>query len=331
MAQRRVRETLIALLAVGVVVASIAVVLVLLVDFGKPAPPVASPPTSTTTAPTTSTKPSKPKRVEKQPPALVVKIDNVSPARPHTGLGSADLIYVEPVEGGFTRLLATYWGRRPGVIGPVRSVRETDIELLAYMRRPVLAYSGAARRLADVLRAADLVHATPERTGGFYRDGSRPIPHNMYVDPGRLPGTKRVDPPLRTGKAPPGGRRTNSHQVTYRGARYDFTWSAQSKRWFVDMDGRPFTSTERGQLRAGTVVVQRVRIVRGEGVKDRAGFRSPVARTVGSGRVTVLRGGRAYDGTWHRRTKAHETTYRTWDGEPLRLTSGQVWVLLVPA
>lgn len=330
MAQRRVRETLIALLAVGVVVASIAVVLVLLVDFGKPAAPVASPPTSTA-APTSKSKPSKPKRVEQLPPALVVKIDNVSPARPHTGLGSADAIYVEPVEGGFTRLLAVYWGTRPGVIGPVRSVRETDIELLAYMRRPVLAYSGSARRLADVLRAADLVHATPETTGAFYRDGSRPIPHNMYVDPGRLPGTKRVDPPLRTGKAPPGGRRVSSHQVAYRGATYDFTWSAQTKRWFVNMDGRPLTSTERGQLRAGTVVVQRVRIVRGEGVRDRAGYRSPVARTVGSGRVTVLRGGKAYDGTWHRRSAAHQTTYRTSDGEPLRLASGQVWVLLVPA
>lgn len=330
MAQRRVRETLIALLAVGVVVATGAVVLVLLVDFGKPAP-VASPPTSTTAPTTTSTKPSKPKRVERQPPALVVKVDNVSASRPHTGLGSADLIYVEPVEGGFTRLLATYWGRRPGRIGPVRSVRETDIELLSYMRRPVLAYSGAASRLRDVLRESNLVHATPGTTGGFYRDGSRPIPHNMYVDPGRLPKTKRVDPPLRTGKAPPDGRRVNSHRVKYRGATYDFTWSARSKRWFVDMDGRPFTSTERGQLRAGTVVVQRVRIVRGEGVKDRAGFRSPVARTVGSGRVTVLRGGRAYDGTWHRRTSAHQTTYRTWDGEQIRLTSGQVWVLLVPA
>jgi hypothetical protein len=332
MAQRRYKETLIALLAVGVVIAAVAVVLVVLGNLGEQSPASTQPTTTATTTTTTpKPKPKPPKRVEKLPPALVVKIDNVAAARPHTGLNSADAIYVEPVEGGFTRLLAVYWGRRPSVLGPVRSVRETDIQLLAYMRRPVLAYSGSARRLAGVLKAADLVLATPKK-GAFYRVGSRQIPHNMYVNPRRLPGTNRVETPLRTGPRPSGGRRDRSYHVSYRSASYDFTWRPGSKLWRVSMDGRPFTSTERGQLGASTVVVQRVRIVRGQGVRDRVGGGySPVAKTVGAGRVTVLRDGRVYNGTWSRRTSARETTYRTSDGKPLRLASGPVWVLLVPA
>jgi len=57
---------------------------------GGPAP--APPSTTTSTAPAGS--------------ALVVKIDNVAAARPQTGLGAADVVYVEPVEGGLTRIAA---------------------------------------------------------------------------------------------------------------------------------------------------------------------------------------------------------------------------------
>lgn len=315
-----------ALAGVGVVVAAIAAVLVVLGDVGRPQPARGAPSASATTQPSPTKRPA----VRKLPPALVVKVDNVPAARPHSGLSSADAIYVEPVEGGFTRLLAVYWGRRPSVVGPVRSVRETDVELLAFLRRPVLAYSGAARRLFPILRAADLVHATPESVQrAFYRSGVKAIPHNMYLEPRELPGTRPVDPPLRTGKAPAGGRRVSSRHVEYRSASYDFRWSGG--RWLVSMDGSPLTSTESGQLTANTVVIQRVRIVRGAGVKDPAGSLSPVARTVGSGRVTVLRGGRAYEGTWTRRSASRETTYRTTDGDPLPLARGPVWVLLVPA
>lgn len=322
---------MIALLAVAVVVAAVAVVLVVLVDVGKPEPVGAPPPTTTSPPPTTTSAKPKPKPPKQLPPALVVKIDNVAAARPHVGLASANLIYVEPVEGGLTRLLAVYWGRRPSVIGPVRSARETDIQLLAYMRRPVLAYSGAARRLIPALRAADLVHANPRTSGGFYRRGSRPMPHNMYVDPSRLPGTKRVAPPLGTGKAPAGGRRDNSHHVSYKAASYDFTWSRGGRKWRVSMDGRPLVSTEHGRLSASTVVVQRVRIVRGRGVRDKAGHRSPVARTVGWGSATVLRDGKRFEGTWSRPSAAQPPVYRMKGGTEIPLARGKVWVLLVPA
>lgn len=269
--------------------------------------------------------------VGRLPAALVVKVDNVPQARPHTGLGSADVIYVEPVEGGYTRLAAVYWGRRPTVLGPVRSARETDIELLAYLRRPVLAYSGASRRLQPLLNAADLVHATPRtESEAFYRIDEKPVPHNLCVHPRELPATKPVDPPLRTGPVPAGGRWVNSHRVTYRSASYVFTWSTKDRRWRVSMDGSPLVSLESGRLTARTVVVQRVRIVQGANIHDSAGYPSPVAVTVGSGQVTMLRGGRAYQGTWTRSSASRQTMYRTGAGDPLPLARGPVWVLLVP-
>ena len=60
-------------------------------------------------------------------PVLAVKIDNLAPARPQTGLASADIVYVLPVEGGLSRFLAVYSSHVPPVIGPVRSAREDDL------------------------------------------------------------------------------------------------------------------------------------------------------------------------------------------------------------
>ncbi|MEN3356517.1 MAG: hypothetical protein V7637_499, partial [Mycobacteriales bacterium] len=64
-------------------------------------------------------------------PVLAVKIDNTSAGRPQLGLDSADVVYVEQVEGGATRLVAVFASRYPGQVGPVRSVRNGDPELLS--------------------------------------------------------------------------------------------------------------------------------------------------------------------------------------------------------
>src|SRR5215831_3297358 len=69
-------------------------------------------------------------------PVLAVKIDNIVHARPQTGLTRADIVYVLPVEGGLSRFLAVYSSDNPSVIGPVRSAREDDLELLRQFGRP---------------------------------------------------------------------------------------------------------------------------------------------------------------------------------------------------
>lgn len=327
---RRRMETLIALLLVGVVVAAVVVAVILLRD--QPAPPAAPVvPTPTTTKAPEAEKEAKPK-TGRLPAALVVKIDNVTEARPHTGIGRADAIFVEPVEGGLTRLLSVYWGKRPPAVGPVRSARETDIQLLAQLKSPVLAYSGSAPELKPLLRKADLVLASPQiGSGGFYRSGSRQSPHNMYVDPARLPGTKPVASPLRFTKTPPaGGKVTRSYFVPYRAAGYTFTWSGRDARWLVSMNGSPMVTTDTGRMKASTVVIQRVKIVRGQGIDDSAGSFSPVAKTVGKGNAVVLRNGKAYQAKWSRPSAKNRTVYATSGGKSLGFARGKVWILLVP-
>ena len=67
-------------------------------------------PTTTTTAavlcPLTGTP--APGNVVPQRPAVGVKIDNYSAARPQSGIDAADIVFEEPVEGGITRFNAVF-------------------------------------------------------------------------------------------------------------------------------------------------------------------------------------------------------------------------------
>ncbi len=144
---------------------------------------------------------------------LAVKIDNVARAKPQTGLDAADIVYVEQVEGGLSRLMAVYASKLPETVGPVRSARESDLELLRQFDDPTLAFSGAQRKLLPLIDGAPLNAQPPGRTSGaYYRGTDRPAPHNLFLRPGRLlpsaPGAGALTTGFRYGAAPSGGPRT---------------------------------------------------------------------------------------------------------------------------
>ncbi|MFF9870330.1 DUF3048 domain-containing protein [Streptomyces sp. NPDC013953] len=269
-------------------------------------------------------------------PVLAVKIDNVPPARPHTGLGAADLVYVERVEAGQSRILAVFSSRQPPTVGPVRSARESDLELLRQFGRPALAYSGSQTALRPLIDAAPLFPLTPgDAPGAYFRGGDRPAPHNLYLRPDRAlaaapAADKARDIGFRFGAAPAGGRDVNQHTVRFPAARFTFTWSDSARRWQVAMDGTPTRTTDGGRVGAATVVVQNVEI-RPSKFRDRSGSVSPYTRTVGSGTALVLRDGKAYEARWSRTAPESGTTFTTPAGEPLAFAAGQVWVLLTAA
>ncbi|OZM72058.1 hypothetical protein CFN78_16040 [Amycolatopsis antarctica] len=266
------------------------------------------------------------------PGVVAVKIDNVPPARPQTGIGAADTVYVEPVEGGFTRLMAIYDGELPDTVGPVRSARLTDVDILAQYGNPVLAYSGAAPETLPALRAAPLTGAAPEDTGGaYYRDPARRAPHDLFVRPADLPGPGPGAPPREDGPAPDGGTRADRHDVAYPAASFTLRWSPEAARWLVEMDGEPVVSTDSGPVAPATVVEQRVTTAPGAAPDDAAGNASPVAVTIGGGDAVVLRDGLRFDGTWSRPDPGSPTVFRDANGSVVPFAEGPVWVLLVPA
>jgi hypothetical protein len=262
---------------------------------------------------------------------LAVKIDNVAGARPATGLGSAQVIYVAPVEGGLTRIIAVFTGQLPSLVGPVRSARETDIGVLGQYGKPAFAYSGAAPQILPKLNAASWVNAPQSAVPAAYaRRSTHAAPHNLYVNPGKLPtgSGPALTSVLDFGAAPSGGTPTTTKKVGYSAAAYVFTWS--DGHWSISMDGTPFTSTESGALTAATVVIQQVQVTYEPFAEDETGAHAPIAQTVGTGSATVLRDGQSFAGAWSRSDLSSPTKFTTGSGQDLPLATGPVWILLVP-
>ena len=266
-------------------------------------------------------------------PVLVTKIDNSPQARLPVGLAAADLVYVEPVEGGLSRLAAVFSTDKPPVIGPVRSARETDLTLLDQFGTPTLASSGAAPELAASIDRSALQNASAERQpAAYYRDTGRYAPHNLFVRPDRLPlggGWPAASQP-RFGPAPAGGRPTQHQDARYPDTVIGFDWSPDRHQWLVSMDGAAYTAADTGPLTASTVVLQDVPVY-DSAVSDIAGSVSPLAQTTGRGRALVLRDGQAFEAEWSRPSAQAGTTYTTPTGTVVPFAPGQVWTVLVPA
>lgn len=268
-------------------------------------------------------------------PVLAVKIDNAPAARPQTGLDAADIVYAEQVEGGLSRLMAVYATRLPPVVGPVRSARESDLELLGQFHHPTLAFSGAQHKLLPLIDRAPLNPQPPTKaTGAYFRGTAKPAPHNLYLHPDRLmpsvPGRAALTTGFRYGAAPAGGRPQTTRTIRYPAARFTFTWSPRLHRYLVAMDGTPTVTAGGKRVTPATVVVQYVKMHK-SAFHDFLGNNTPYTETVGSGRASVLRDGRVYDVGWRRATATDGTRFTTKDGRPVAFAAGQVWVVLTRA
>ena len=266
-------------------------------------------------------------------PVLAVKIDNIVTARPQTGLQSADLVYVLPVEGGLTRFMAVFSSRVPTTVGPVRSARESDLKLLPQFGRPAFAWSGATPHLVPFVERANIADLYALQVNGYYRISSRVAPENLYANPRTLLKEARHvsnarDIGFRFGAQPAGGKATGSYSVKYPAASYTFRWSWKAKRWLTWIDGAPAGATEGGQLGGATVIVQYVDISTSR--FEEYGGRPPLAESVGSGTAVILRDGRAYTVHWSRPSINGGTTFTLPGGKRMLFAPGQVWVVLAP-
>lgn len=261
-------------------------------------------------------------------PVLAVKMDNHRDARPHTGLENADIVGVEKVEGGLSRLIGVYSSTFPKTVGPVRSAREYNVEQLRMFGRPALAYSGARKAVVDLINKSPLYGVSQEEVPGpFFRGGNNEAPHNLYAHPEKLlaetpDASIGDDIGFRFGDEPPeGGEPVAEYGVDYGNAQVAFGWSKEEDRWHASFDGEPAETTGGERLGGKTVVIQKTDMP-----PDSSG-KTPYIETVGSGEATVLRDGRAYDTTWERTDAEADTTFTLPNGERMPFDRGQVWLV----
>jgi hypothetical protein len=269
-------------------------------------------------------------------PVLVMKLDNTRNAQPHAGLIDADVVYVEEVEYGITRLAAVFSSRIPARIGPVRSARITDIDLFAQYGRPAFGYSGAQRKMWPYLKAATIYDVSPYTSyTGYSRDGRRRAPYNLYFDGrsgvARAPkATRAHDMGFVFDRAPPlGGLNATTASMAWGYASAGFAYDQKGNEYRISLNGQPARAEEwSGGQRAATVVIQYVKQARSQ-FWDKGGGNTPHADTIGSGTAMVLRDGRVWKTTWHRPNAKSGTTFTLGDGSLMTFRPGQLWIVLL--
>jgi hypothetical protein len=269
---------------------------------------------------------------------LVVKIDDTNAAHPQIGLEDAEIVYIEQVEAGLTRLAAIYSTVIPQRIGPVRSARISDIDILSQYGRVAFAYSGAQRKLLPVIAAANLQDMGAQRQS----------PTIYTTDPNRVPPVAMV---LRAdllmerikeknlsvdvaknvgfvfGDLPDGGKAVQKAVINWPSATYSADWSENESRWHLSHNGKLNLADSGVVLGPTTLVVQMVKISPSE-YGDKFGGVTPLSETVGTGKAYVLRDGQLFTATWNRAFPDSGTTFTLADGSIMNFAAGQIWVAL---
>ncbi|MFP5219968.1 MAG: DUF3048 domain-containing protein [Actinomycetes bacterium] len=270
-------------------------------------------------------------------PLVAVKIDNAPLARPfHRGLEGASVLYLELVEGGATRFLALYSQPFGAQVGPIRSFRESDIELLGQFGRPAVGFSGANEGVLRAFRQAVqngvLANASYDDFPNLYAIGERRRDaKNFYAVPAEMGKAADAAPAKDIGwtfapAPPPGGLPGNAATVVMSDrSTVQLQYDAASKRYLLLQDGAPLTG-----FGAANVVVQQVQL-RDGGYRDVTGAVTPYSVTVGTGALEVLRDGLRFQGSWNRPAPPEGTRLLGAAGAPIPLAPGPTLVLLHPA
>ncbi|NDI25666.1 MAG: DUF3048 domain-containing protein [Actinobacteria bacterium] len=270
---------------------------------------------------------------------LVVKIDDTNAAHPQIGVESADLVYVEQVEGGLTRLAAIYTSKLPPLIGPIRSARISDIELLAQFGRVGFAYSGAQSKMRPVIAAANLENLSAERNPPsiYGKDPNRPGPVDMILKPDLLLERANANPKTRIetatasvfpfGDPPKGETNTAIAKIKWPSAKYELRWDSTNEKWLIYFNEKPNIAANGEQLYADTAIIQIVSITPSI-YGDKFGEITPFSKTTGSGKAVMLRDGLSYQISWQRNLETDLTTWKSEDGGVANFKPGRTWIFL---
>lgn len=275
-------------------------------------------------------------------PALAAKIDNHPAARPQYGLNSADIVFEENVEK-LTRFAAVFHSVGSDPVGPLRSGRTQDIDILGSFNKPLFAWSGGNSKVTNAINKSDIVNvgwSASKGKGGYGRDSSRKAPHNLMArttDLWTLSPEGSSAPPAQfiyrsasdaiptTATAVAGAKVSMDNVPVYWGwdaAKGLFMRSSLNSRRVLEPHNAITGETEE-QIGAHNVVVLYVKYA-----ASPADPKSPEAQTVGNGVGYVLTNGSIIEVTWERTDRLMPFTLKDSTGTIVRMTPGRTWVLL---
>ncbi len=264
-----------------------------------------------------------------------VKIDDTAPGRPQMGISSADIVYVEQVEGGLTRLMAVFGSSFPSQVGPVRSVRASDTQILAQYGPVGLAFSGGAPVQLAIVAGANVVNGSGDVHPQFYRRANgRPSPYNLILDlpamAAALPAAGVTNMGFLWGSYPGTSTAASGSQLTVPVGTtgVDFRFDPAAGRYVRFINGAPQFDASGPVVSTANVIVMFCQVGPDGVGADVNGSPTIGTTTVGTGPVAIFRDGHRIDGVWSRPTPEAGTRLTDAAGQVIRLAPGGAWVLL---
>jgi hypothetical protein len=261
-----------------------------------------------------------------------VKIDNAPEARPQVGLAGIPLLVEYPVEGGITRFVAVVNRDVTGEMGPVRSLRPVDADLLPQLAPYVVATGAEPFVLQDVVATG--INVIDPQLLELFTLGDRDDPlHNLFLLLDELFLTVGDSPPL--GDGLPAGTFPGGAAATEISLPFESTNFRYENDEYVRYDGdTQFEVLDAiggsGQPLAHDTVVVLYVAERPAGYVDSNDAPVSTFDVIGLGDLLVFDDGEVVEGTWVR--GAQEDGYRFFDsdGNSFGLPAGRVYMALVP-
>ena len=271
-------------------------------------------------------------------PALVAKIDNHPAARPQTGLNKADIVFEENVEA-LTRFAAVFHSQGSDPVGPLRSGRTQDIDILGSFNKPLFGWSGGNSLVTRAVNNSDLVnvgYSASRGKGGYYRAKDRKIPHNLYAKTTNLwtlAPKDAVAPQQQftyrgnSDAKPATSTAIDGAKVSMYNVKVYWKWDAATGNFMrfsenLKRELEPHMADD-GQVNTKNVLVLYVTYVR-----SKADRKSPNALTTGKGTGFVLTDGGLIPINWVRANRLNPFTITDASGTVVRMTPGRTWVEL---
>ncbi|MEI2714681.1 MAG: DUF3048 domain-containing protein [Nocardioides sp.] len=259
---------------------------------------------------------------------LVVKMDNTSSSQPQIGLSKADLVVEELVEGGITRLAAFYYSTIPGEVGPIRSMRASDIGIVAPANATIVTSGGAGVTVGRI-NGAKIPFIT-EGAKGIYRASDRSAPYNLMSNLTDISKTMkkisgRPDDYLPFGNPSKNPKGRPAKTISANFGNHTTNWIFQGGKY----ENQNSFAADGDHFPADQVLVLRVQI--GDaGYTDPAGYPVPETKFVGTGEALLFTKGRVVRGTWAKKDLKSPLTLKAKGGD-LVVPPGRTWIELVPA
>ena len=246
-----------------------------------------------------------------------IKVDNAPEARPQVGLAGIPLLVEYPVEGGITRFVAVVNRDVTGEMGPIRSLRPVDADLLPQLAPYAVATGGQPFVLQDV-EATGINIIDPQVLLELFEYGDRDLAlNNLFLLLDELFATVGDTPPLGDGLPAgtfPGGEPATDITLPFESTNYRFEndeyvrYDGDAQFEVLDAIGGNLASP----LSHDTVVVLFV-AERPAGYVDCNDVPVSTFDVIGLGDLLVFNDGEVVEGTWVR--GAQEDGYRFFDSE----------------